>query len=186
MSYGRNFEFRSTPEHGERAGRYFLDSATNLAIGVPVVLSGEVDAVGRLGVELATGETVKPLPGQGGVVVYEHIQSIGVDPYATTYSDFDFVPAGEPVQVVNGTANKVAFKNTTDDTFLTRSSYPTARVMVAGMGATPTLEVGAMLTPGAGDDSDGYWAETATAANAWLVVTAVNTTTGEAEARLNF
>ena len=186
MSYGRNFSFRVTPKSGNRAGRYFLDGSTDLPIGAPVVLSGDADAVGRLGVQLATGAQAKPLPGKGGVLVYEHIQHIGQDPYLSTYSDFDTVPAGEAVQVVNGEDVKVAYKNTTATSFLTRSNYPTARVMVAGLGATPTVAVGDMLTPGTGNDSAGYWAETATAANAWLVVTAVNASTGEVEARLNF
>jgi hypothetical protein len=186
MSYGRNFSFRVTPKSGNRAGRYFLDGSTDLPIGAPVVLSGDTDAVGRLGVELAVGAQAKPLPGKGGVLVYEHIQHIGQDPYLSTYSDFDTVPAGEAVQVVNGEDVKVAYKNTTATSFLTRSNYPTARVMVAGLGATPTVAVGDMLTPGTGNNSAGYWAETATAANAWLVVTAVNASTGEVEARLNF
>lgn len=187
MSYGRNFSFRSTPEGGNRAGRYYLDGSTNLPIGVPVVLSGEADAsTGRLGVELATGAQAKPAPGKGGVLVYEHIQHIGLDPFLYTYSDYDTVPAGEAVQVVNGDSVKVAFKNTTATSFLTRSNYPTARVMVAGLGATPTVAVGDFLTPGTGNDTAGYWAETATEANAWLVVTAVNASTGEVEARVNF
>lgn len=187
MSYGRNFSFRSTPEGGNRAGRYYLDGSTNLPIGVPVVLSGEADAsTGRLGVELATGAQAKPAPGKGGVLVYEHIQHIGLDPFLYTYSDYDTVPAGEAVQVINGDSVKVAFKNTTATSFLTRSNYPTARVMVAGLGATPTVAVGDFLTPGTGNDTAGYWAETATAANAWLVVTAVNASTGEVEARVNF
>jgi hypothetical protein len=187
MSYGRNFSFRVTPKGGNRAGRYYLDGSTDLPIGAPVVLSGEADsATGRLGVELATGAQAKPKPGTGGVLVYEHIQHIGQDPYLSTYSDFDTVPAGEPVQVVNGEDVKVAFKNTTATSFLTRQNYPTARVMVAGLGATPTVAVGDYLTPGTGNDSAGYWAETATAANGWLVVTAVNASTGEVEARINF
>jgi hypothetical protein len=58
--------------------------------------------------------------------------------------------------------------------------------MVAGLGATPTVAIGDYLTPGAGDDVSGYWAETATAANGWLVVTKVDADRGELEARLNF
>lgn len=185
MSYGRNFEFRVTPRQGERAGRYYLDDVAR-PIGAPVILSGETDGLGRLGVELATGEQDKPAPGTGGVLVYEHIQFIGVDPAESTYSDFDTAPAGKAVQVVNGTTVKVAFKNTEDTGFLTREDYPVARVMVEGVGATTTVEVGDFLTPGTGTDADGYWETTETAAKAWLVVTDVNSTTGEVEARLNF
>jgi hypothetical protein len=188
MSYGRNFEFRSTPEGAQRAGRYFLDETTPVVIGAPVILSadGATDAVGRLGVELATGAQDKPAPGTGGVLVYEHILHVGVDPYLTTYSDFDTAPAGEAVQVINGTEVKVAYKNTTAETFLTRTGYPSARVMVAGVSGSTTLAVGDFLTPGVGNDTDGYWAETGTATEAWLVVTFINNSTGEVEARLNF
>jgi hypothetical protein len=185
MSYGRNFEFRVTPRQGERAGRYYLDD-TAQPIGAPVVLSGDTDDLGRLGVELATGAQAKPAPGTGGILVFEHIQFTGVDPAENTYSDFDTAPAGKAVQVVNGTTVKVAFKNTEDTGFLVRTGYPAARTMVDEVGATVGVEVGDFLTPGVGNDTDGYWAKTETAANAWLIVTAVNTTTGEVEARLNF
>jgi len=185
MSYGRNFAFRSTPKGAERAGRYFLDDSSR-PIGVPVVLSGDSDAVGRLGVELATGAQDKPTPGTGGILVYEHIQYIGVDPGLTTYSDLDTVPANAPVQVINGVNVKVAFTNTTDDTFLTRTDYPTPRVMVAGAGVSATVAVGNFLTPGTGNDDDGYWAETSDADEAWLVVTFIDSDTGLVEARLNF
>lgn len=186
MSYGRNFEFRSHPKGAERAGRYYLDSPVNIPIGAPVKLSGKTDAVGRLGVELATGAQAKPTPGTGGIAVFEHIQYIDVDPFLTTYSDMDFVPAGAPLQVVNGTAVKVAYTNTTDTSFLTRTGYPTARVMVSGVSNASSLAVGELLTPGPGNDEDGYWVETGTAANGWLVVTAVDNSTGLVEARLNF
>ena len=79
MSYGRNFSFRVSPKGGQRAGRYFLDGSTDLPIGAPVVLSGDKDAVGRLGVQLATGAQAKPVPGKGGILVYEHIQPIGIN-----------------------------------------------------------------------------------------------------------
>lgn len=186
MSYGRNFEFRITPRQGERGARFFLDSADELVIGAPVILTGEQDAVRRQGVELATGEQAPPKPGQGGILVYEHIQSLGVDPWETTYSDFDTAPAGAAVQVVRGQTVKVAFKNTTATSFYTRTGYPTARTMVDGIGATPDVEVGDYLTPGVGTDADGYWAKTTDPAEAWLIVTDVNHDTGEVEAQLAF
>ena len=187
MSYGRNFEFRVTPRQGERGSRFFLDDDER-PIGVPVAIADPAtsDDLGRTGVELQTGETPKPLPGTGGILVYERIQSTGVDPYENTFSDYDTAPAGAAVQVINGTTVKVAFKNTEDTGFLIRTGYPKARVMVDEIGATVGVAVGDLLTPGAGTDSDGYWAITTTPANGWLVVTAVNTTTGEVEARLNF
>ena len=49
-SYGRNFEFRVPPVHGERGGRYVLDSESDdLPIGVPLVATGDqVQALQRL------------------------------------------------------------------------------------------------------------------------------------------
>jgi hypothetical protein len=186
MSYGRNFFFLSTPEGAHRRGRYWLDD-TATPIGAPVKLSATGDdGLGRLGVELATGDQAKPTPGAGGVLVYEYIQYIGVDENLVTYSDLDLAPAGAAVQVVNGTETKVGYNNTTATTFLTRTGYPDARIMVAGVGATTTVEVGEFLTPGVGNDTDGYWAVTTTPANAWLTVTHVNGDTGLVEAVINF
>ena len=59
--------------------------------------------------------------------------------------------------------------------------------MVAGVSiATPTVAVGNFLTPGTGNDTDGYWAETSDAAEAWLVVTAIDAATDTVECVLNF
>lgn len=184
----RNFEFRVSPRHGERSGRFFLDAASDaLPQGVPVVVSGDDDGLGRAEVALATGAQDKPNPGQGGILVYDQFRYDGVDPVINTYSDMDTVPAGKAVQVVSGNTVKIALKNTTATSFLSRSGYPTARVMVAGVSiATPTVAVGDMLTPGDGDDTNGYWKETSTASEAWLIVTSVNAATDTVEARLNF
>ena len=185
----RNFCFRKSPRHGERGGRYVLGGSDTLTSGVPVVRSGAADSVGRTTVVLATGAQAKPKAGLGGILVYENIDAHGVDPVINTASDVDTVAPGKAVQVVTGTAGsvKVAFTNTSDDTFLNRTSYPATRVMVAGVSiATPTVAVGDYLTPGVGTDADGYWAETADADNAWLIVTSVNSTTGVVEAELNF
>jgi hypothetical protein len=186
-TYSRNFEFRATPKGANRSGRFYLDDSAARPIGVPVVKTNNVDAVGRQGVALATGDQVIPKNGLGGILVVERIFYHGVDPMINTYSDLDLVADDEACQVVSGLDVKVAFTNTTATTFLSRSGYPTARVMVAGIGiATPTVAVGDYLTPGTGNNSAGYWAETATAANAWLVVTAVDNSTGMVEARINF
>lgn len=185
----RNFWFIRSPRHTERAGRYVLDSASDpLPQGVPVKVTGDDDGLGRAVVELATGAQNKPVGGQGGILVYEQFRMDGLDTVINTYSDADTVPAGKAVQVVSGENTvKVGFKNTSDDTFLTRTDYPATRVMVAGVSiATPTVAVGNFLTPGTGNDTDGYWAETSTAAEAWLVVTAIDAATDTVECVLNF
>lgn len=186
MSYGKNFEFRVAPESTDRSGRYYLDSADAVVIGAPVLLTatGE-NTLGLAPVALAAADHATPLPGQGGVLVYEHIQYIGDDPSLTTYSDKDTAPAGAAVQVVGGREVKIVLRNTSAHTFLNTRSY-TGRTMVAGLGATPTLAVGDMLTPGAGNDTSGYWKETSVLANAWAIITKVDATRGEVEARLTF
>lgn len=175
----RNFEFRVPPRSGERDGRWA--TAAELVIGVPVKLDadGDVNELGMPAVELATGAQA-PQPGLSGILYYEHIQYLGDDPHLTTWSDKGTAPAGAAVQVISGDTVKLAFRNTTEQTFLNSRTYP-GRVMVAG-----TPEVGDLLTPGTGNDTDGYWAVNATASNAWLVVTAVDAATGLVEARLRF
>lgn len=192
-TYGRNFEFRVPPVHGERGGRYYLpaDAAADLVIGAPVVVApGATPSeafTGALPVALAAADASKPLPGQGGIVLYEHAPAAfaGFDPAMTTFSDIDTVPRGKLCQVIAGGRNKVVFRNTVDRVFLQSRDYA-GRTMIAGLGATPTLAVGDMLTPGAGNDDDGYWKETSTAGDAWLIVEQVDNTRGEVECRFNF
>ena len=188
-SYGRNFEFRTPPVSRDRGGRYYLDETTAVAIGAPVVVDtdGDENDLGLLPVNLATGAQDAPVSGMGGILVYEHAPAAfaGDDPWLTTASDKGNAPAGAAVQVVSGKNVKVVLRNTDDMTFLNTRDYDGV-VFVAGLGATPTVAVGDYLTPGDGDGETGYWAETSTLSEAWLVVTKVDTARGEVEARLNF
>lgn len=191
MSYGNNVEFRVPPHGGQRSGRFYLNETADLPIGAPVKHDTAADEndLGLLPVEQATGATARPKPGMGGVALYEHKNDeafAGVDDTLTTYSYIDKVPAGKALQVINGTEVKIVLRNTDDNTFLNTRAYA-GRKMVAGLGgATPTVEVGEYLTPGTGNDDDGYWAVTASEPNAWLVVTKVDNDRGELEARLLF
>jgi hypothetical protein len=188
-NYGRNFEFRVPPIGQHRNSRYYLAGATARPIGAPVVVNPATaeDVGGRLALELETGATARPAPGLGGIIVFEHASNAfdGYDPQVTLYSDLGDVPAGKAAQLVHGTEVKVVFRNTSDRTYVGLRDYE-GRVMVAGLGATPTLAVGNYLTPGTGDDTSGYWAETADVANAWLVVTKVDAARGEVEAQMLF
>jgi hypothetical protein len=166
-SYGRNFDFRVPPVHGQRGARYFLPSTApaDLPLGVPVrVADGAVPVDGRLPVALATGAQA-PKKGMSGLLLFEYGPAAfsGFDPLLTTYSDLDKAPRGQAVQVIHGDA-----------------------IMVAGMGATPTLAPGDLLTPGTGTDAGGYWAETADPTLAWLVVESVDAARQEVEARFAF
>jgi hypothetical protein len=175
-TYGRNFEFRITPTEEQRHGRVYLDGSNAVPIGVPLVIAANATPsemwTDALPATLATG--AQPFKhGLCGIGVYEHIDFNGSDPMLTLYSDIDMIPVKRLVQLTAGPNTKVVFTNTTDRTFMGVRNYK-GRMMVAGMGATPTVKVGDSLSPGTGTDAGGYWAVNGTAANAWLVVTNVD------------
>ena len=187
-TYGRNIEFRVPPYHGQRGGRFAAPTNADLPMGVPVrVADGAAeDALGLLPTTLAAAASA-PKSGLCGIAIYEYNMGVdfaGTDNVITTFSDRDTIPRGRAIQVISGDRVKVVFTNTEDRTFLTARNYE-GRIMVAGMGATPTLAVGDFLTPGVGNGTDGYWAE-GTAANAWLVVERVDVARQEVEARFVF
>lgn len=186
-NYGRNFEFRIAPERGQRNGRYVNATGSPIPLGTPVAVdqAAGLDELGRQHIVPVTGATV-PVRGEHGIVLYEHtsVSLAGSDPALTTYADIDYAPTGRSCMVVSGVTVKVVLRNTEDRTFLNTRAYA-GRVMVAGLGATPTLAEGDFLTPGTGDDDAGYWAE-GTDANGWMIITSVDAARGEVEARLLF
>lgn len=178
MSTSRNFGFRVPPEASSRKGRFILGGSTDRPIGAPVKIvvpqTAVTNSTDALTATLATAEQA-PVQGLCGILVYEYDAAAyaGHDPVLTTYADLDVAPVGKMVQVVSGTDVKVWFKNTFARTFDHVRTYP-GRLMVAGVSiATPTVKIGDLLSPGVGDDTSGYWAETSTASNAWLRVTDV-------------
>jgi hypothetical protein len=186
-TYGRNFDFLVTPLPMQRRGRFQLVNGADIPIGVPVKVAAAAVADAQfsaLPASLATTATT-PVQGRMGIALYEWIDLNQLDPQYSTYSDRDTVPDERLFQLISGSGIKVKFRNTTDRTFLQTRAYD-GRVMVAGVGATPTVAVGDYLTPGVGNDSSGYWAETADATKAWLIVTSVNATTSEVEAEMLF
>lgn len=191
-TYGRNFEFRIPPDGDERYGRYCVPSTGNkLPIGVPVkATTNTANALGLQQVLLATGEQA---PGKSGcgIAVYEYGPAAyaGVDPYLVTYSDRDTIPLGAAIQVVHHPGIKVVFTNTTNTAYVdfTATFQSGPRIMVNNaFAATPNISVGSYLTPGIGDDTNGYYQITTTAANAWFVVTKVDSTRLEVEAEMTF
>lgn len=206
-TYGRNLEFRVPPMSEFRQGRFSTNvvplSGANSAgggaagtglipIGAPVIadLGAGSDGLGRQIVKLATSADASgdvPAPGLSGLAVYEYGPAAfaGFDPLLTTYSDLGTVPAGQAVQLVHGNHVKVVFTNTYPELFLMQRTYA-GRIMVNGLGATPTVTVGDFLIPGTGDDVDGYWTSTATAAGAWFVITAIDSVRVQVEARMLF
>ena len=188
-SYGRNFEVTVPPRGENRKGRYYNAEGAAFPIGAPVVATnGSENALGLAPVAVADGAQDAPVNSQGGIAVYEYGPNAyaGYDPELTTYSDLDTVPAAAAVQVISGDYVKVRFRNTADSTFLNSRAY-TGRTMVAGVGATPTVSVGDYLTPqGSPSDTTGYWQSTATASEAWLVITKVDSARDEVEAQMTF
>lgn len=202
-TYGRNLEFRVPPQSEYRMGRFSTNAvplsgagspgtgATGTGLipmgaGVVADTSAGTDSMGRQTVRLAAaGDT--PAPGLAGIAVFEYAPAAfaGFDPLLTTYSDLSVVPAGRALQVVHGTHVKVVFYNTIAESFLGQRNYQ-ARTMVQGLGATPTVTVGDFLNPGPGDDTDGYWVSTATAAGAWFVITSIDPVRVAVEARMLF
>lgn len=193
MNYGRNVQMRQSPLPQHRLGR-FINGAVQLPNGVPVRVptGATTDGQKRLPLELATGAQV-PKVGVSGILFFEWAFNWerGKDVAQTNPSDLDYVEALAPAQVVYGDEVKLAFVNTTARNFPTHAvgggkAY-TGRIMVPGVTVTtPGVAVGDLLTPGVGNDTSGYWAVTATAANGWLRVTSVNGATGTVEAQMIF
>lgn len=185
-SYGRNIEFRVTPEEYMRRGRIILGQGSDVPIGVPLLVGTTPDPLwtGALPATLATGAQA-PSPGMSGLGIYEWVDFNGLDEQLFSSSDRDKIPNGKQFQLISGKGVKVVFKNTTAHSFMGTRNYA-GRTMVAGMGATPTVLVGDYLTPGTGSDAAGYWARTATATQGWLRVTNVDATRQEVEAEFVF
>src|SRR2546429_6676064 len=135
-------------------------SGTAIPIGAPVVgdmaAGMSTDGMNLQIVKLAP-QASAPAGGFSGVALYEYAPAAfaGNDPWLTTYSDKDLVPAGKALQVVSGPYVKFVLTNTVSRSFLGNRTYA-GRTMVNGLGATPTVIVGDYLVPGAGDDNNGH------------------------------
>lgn len=185
-NYGRHVNVCQPPLAEHRAGQYI--AGEDLVQWCPVVASGNPDANGQIEVNKETGATV-PLIGVHGLVCYEQPDAnfVGYDPLLTRASDMGDIPAGSSVQLVRGPETVLEFRNFPEVTsFHGMRDYP-ARIVIAGVSiATPTLAVGNLLTPGVGDDTDGYWAETANEDEGWLRVQSIDTDLGLVVAQVLF
>lgn len=185
-TYGRHVELRQSPLPQHRLGRYKV-GASDILQYAPVKVVGDPDVDGRLTLELCTGATQPKLTRHGLVCweqVYEGWQ--GRDMIMERFSDLDMAKAGKPCQLVHGPEVRIAYRNLSAVDFLNGLNTYAARTVVAGLGATPSLVGGEWLTPGVGNDTDGYWAETSVEAEAWLVVTHVRLDEQIVEAEMLF
>lgn len=186
MAHTRCFHFLEGPRPEDRLGRFV--AGDDLVIGAPVASPNavNVDANGQLTVDYAT-QASAPRKGLSGILNWENPTADfpGLDPALTRPVDVDVAPTGVSVQVCSGDYVRVRLANIAARTFYTRPY--TARNMVAGLGgATPTVEVGELLTPGPGTDIGGYWQVTTDLTKAWLRVTAINNDVGELDAQMLF
>ena len=184
-SLGRNFSFLQSPIPEHRLGRYKTGS-TALPQGAPVLATGATDTADkRRAVALAAADApmAGAVGGLGGILVWDEGWEglYGLDSALNSASDVGLVPAYTAAQVVHGTEVRVGFRNTTAHSFLNLRNY-TGLVMVN----MTSLVLGDYLTPGAGDDTNGYWKRTTTAANGWLRVTGIDSNNGLVEAQMLF
>ena len=183
MSYTRNFGFRDFTGI-IRDGRNKVPATGLVAPDNAGFLIGTAVSVDPAN----PGYLVRPAAAAAptalsGIVIYEHIQFQGVDPFLTTQYDppFQVAPLGRYAQMIKGRGVKVWFKNTLDKP-LYDGRIQAGVSLVSGLGgATPTIAVGQYLTPAA----NGLWA-VGNATNGWLQVEYVNNTTGLCEARMTF
>lgn len=190
-SYGPNFDFRVVPDTRDRGARFATQPtaayATVIPMGAPVKSVGD-DGLNRQWVELADTAT-PPIKGRVGVAIFEWVDGstwAGDDPLATTYTDKSTLPPDRGIQVISGPSCKVVFRNTDTSTFLNTNTY-TGRNMVAELGGSPSVTVGAYLEPHSSpSDTNGYYQVTATLDNAWFVVTGIDSTRQEVEAQFLF
>lgn len=184
-SLGRNFSFLQSPLPEHRLGRY-KTGATVIPQGAPVVATGAMDTADKrrtVALAAADADVATVTGGLGGILVWDEAWTNfhGYDPVLTTASDIDTVPTYTPAQVVHGTEVRVQFRNTADRSFLGLRDYDGRTII-----NLTSMVLGDLLTPGAGNDTDGYWKRTTTAGDGWLRVTAIDTTNGLVEAQMLF
>lgn len=193
MSNTRNFHFRQPPQPNERLGNFKL-GATALANGSPVTaVAGTLDTVdGRLVLSQAAAASA-PVAGLTGVLNQELPWDAysGFDTALTVAADFHLARAYEQAQVCHGKSTKVLVQNTEAQTFeeglypeASGTSYDAINMFLPSDIAT--LAVGDMVTPGAGNTTDGYWKKTATASLSWGNVVFVDADYSVVVFQLNF
>lgn len=172
MGYTRNFGFRSF-ENLVRDGRFRVPKEESYAIGSPVTVGSD-------------GFLTRPAEGAdpsqlSGIVLFEHIQMQGVDPFLSSPQDgvFQFAPAGQYAQMVHGQGAKVWFRDVGSKTMYDGRTQENEG-LVTGLG---DLEVGDGLAPGADGE---VWKKAGLDDTPWLEVQQVNPDAGLVECRLTF
>lgn len=173
-SLGRFFDFRMSPADEHRLD-WFKTGASPIAQGAPVTRLSSQTAVdeldGRVILQLA-GEGTARKVGESGLLVWEEPwPNVQLDRAPIERpSDYDTAPARRPVQVVYGVETQVVLRNISAEAlaFEDQATY-SGRNMVKPDDVAD-IELGSLLTPGAGNDDDGYYKLTNDATLAWLRV----------------
>lgn len=175
MAYTRNFGMRDFTNI-VRNGRFRTPTSGALRIGEPVIL----DAANAGRMKAATAGVAPDA--SSGVVVFEHIQVVGVDPALYGDGDFYAVPLNAFAQIVRGPGVKVWLKKSAAKTLYDGRTIAAYNPFNAAVDLS-ALAIGAQLTP----DGSGKWkVANGTTDGNWLSVESVNATTGVVEARFNF
>ena len=157
----KSAEIRIPPQVENIDGRHVSASGGFRRL-VPVKASTTQDAYGRT--VLAAAGTGAPVKGLSGLADFVKLGQAGFENFRELF-DRETIPASVPCLRLQGSEMKVAYRNST------------AVKMVAG-----TLAMGAYVTPvGTPNDTNGYLTVTATAADAWGVITDLSD--GEIEIR---
>lgn len=173
-TYGRFASFRASPTPQQRDGHCKTGNAVIVQMA-PVVINGQSAVDGR-NTMVAAAEAAAPKAGSG-VLIYElpYGWDIGRDGPMTTASDIDTCPANTPAQRVQLHSNiKILVQNLSSAdldydgmrTYAGRNMFKPADLA--------SLAVGDLVTPGAGNDTDGYWKKTTDPALAWGEVAEVD------------
>lgn len=162
--YGRNFGFRiSSEEYRYSNGRYRTPATGNaLALGSAVVVDPATPGYMKAG---AANEVL--VPGWSGILLQEeiHINTAYQTQVYDSYS-LGLAKLGKLSVITNGAGVKVWLANTAAETRVDGRVIPAVTIF-----NTASVTVGSYL-----GWNGTQWAQTATAANQWMVVTAVDTT----------
>lgn len=118
MSFTRNFELRRVSGALLRDGTYKTPAGSALKLGSIVMPDTAADGF------LKAATDAIPRQVGVGVLWFEHIQYIGVDPNLVLYPDFDTAPANAYAQIISGAGVKVVYKNTAAVTLVDGRTRP--------------------------------------------------------------
>lgn len=162
--YGRNFGFRISDESVRYSnGRYKTPAGSTLALGTAVVV--DTASAGYL---KAGGSNELLVPGWSGILVQEeiHINTAYQSPIYDSYA-FGVAKANKLAVISSGAGTKIWLTNTASETRADGRVIPAVTMIT-----TTGIAIGDYL-----GWTGTVWAKNTTAAQQWMVVTNIDTTT---------